>query len=272
MGTAMARNWRKAGRTVRVWNRTAARAEPLAADGATVCDTAAEAVRGADTVVTMLLDADAVAGALTDAAPAPGTLWLQMSTVGVAGVERLAALAAERDLVFVDAPVLGTRQPAEQGALTVLAAGPEEVRARVETLCEPIAARVRWLGAAGAGSRIKLVVNSWVLNTVTATAQALALADGLGVEPRLFLELIAGGPLDLAYAHAKGAAMLAGEYPTAFPLNGATKDAALIVAAAGDAGVDSSLTAAVFDLMATAVEQGHAESDMAAVYEAIRMR
>ncbi|GIJ45567.1 3-hydroxyisobutyrate dehydrogenase [Virgisporangium aliadipatigenens] len=272
MGSALARNWLRAGRAVRVWNRTASRAKPLADDGAVVCGTPAEAVAGVDTVVTMLFDAEAVAGAIIDAAPAPGTLWVQTSTVGVAGAQRLAALAAERDLVFVDAPVVGTRQPAEQGTLTVLASGPDEVRGRVEALCGPIAARVRWLGAAGTGSRLKLVLNSWLGNAVAATGQALALADGLGVQPRLFLELIEGGPLDMAYAHLKGGAMLAGEYPTAFPLNGAAKNMALVVAAAGDAGVDASLTAAARDLFAAAADGGHAEADMAAVYEAIRVR
>jgi 3-hydroxyisobutyrate dehydrogenase len=270
MGAAMTRNWLRAGYEVRVWNRTVARAAPLAADGATVFDSAAEAVRGTDVVVTMLLDGDAVVTAMTDARPSPGTLWLQMSTVGVAYAERLSALAGELGLIFVDAPVIGTREPAEQGTLTVLASGPEDVRDRVELLCRPVGTGLRWLGAAGAGSRVKLVVNSWVLNAVGGTAQSLALAAGLGVEPRLFLELITGGPVDMGYAHAKGAAMLAGDYTAAFPLQGAVKDATLVVAAAAEAGVDDSLIAAVRHLMTAAMQQGYADADMAAVYEALR--
>ena len=124
MGAGMARNIATAGLPVRVWNRTAARAEPLA-DVATVAGSIREAVEGADIVLTMLYDVDSVADAITEAGPALGgdTVWLQQSTVGVAGTERLVALADELGVAYVDAPVLGTRKPAEDGALVVLASG-----------------------------------------------------------------------------------------------------------------------------------------------------
>jgi 3-hydroxyisobutyrate dehydrogenase len=95
------------------------------------------------------------------AGAARGAIWVQASTVGLAGTERLAALADEHDLVFVDAPVPGTKQPAEQGKLIVLASGPDKTRAPLEPLFAAIGERALWLG--DAGSRMKLVVNAWLL-------------------------------------------------------------------------------------------------------------
>ena len=272
MGAAMARNWLSAGVSVRVWNRTRAKAEPLAEAGATVAGSPAEAVSSADTVISMLYDEKSVSDAIGEAAPRleRGTLWLQTSTVGAPGADHLGELAAERGLVYVDAPVLGTRLPAEQGKLTVLASGPDEVRDRVERLVAPIAVRVEWLGAAGAASRVKLVMNSWVLMAVTATAQTTALADALGIDPKLFLNLIQGGPLDMGYAHAKGAAMVAREYPTSFSVEGAAKDGGLITELAKQAGIDHSYVDTARRLMERAGELGHGDADMAAVYEALR--
>jgi 3-hydroxyisobutyrate dehydrogenase len=269
MGAAIARNWLKAGQEVRVWNRTRANAEPLAADGAVVADSPADAVAGADPVVTMLFDAASVAEVMRAAAPGltPGTLWLQLSTVGADGADELAGLAAELGLVYVDAPVLGTRGPAEQGKLNVLASGPAEVRGRVEELAAPIAAKVTWLGDAGQGSRAKLVVNSWVVTTTAALAQSAALADALGVD---FMALVAGGPLDLPYAQVKYPLMQQRGYPVAFPADGAAKDARLVGELAAALGVDSSVVDAARGLLEETVARGLGGEDMAAVYEAVR--
>lgn len=163
MGAAMARNLLSADMRVRAWNRTREKAEPLAEDGARVVDTPTEAADGAGFLVTRLSDADAVEEAVGgDVLPAlaEGGVWLQMSTVGTEGSERLEELAAEHGVAYVDAPVLGTRRPAEQGQLIVLASGPEEVRERCRPLFEAVSSKTPWLGPAGAGSRLKLVVNN----------------------------------------------------------------------------------------------------------------
>src|SRR4051794_40482617 len=126
MGAGMARNIAAAGIPLTVWNRTRAKAEPLSEHGITVADTAADAVREADIVLTMLYDADSVVSALEEARDGlrSGAVLLQQSTVGVAGAQRLGETAEELGLVYVDAPVLGTKKPAEDGALVVLASGP----------------------------------------------------------------------------------------------------------------------------------------------------
>src|SRR4051794_12418122 len=128
MGLPMARNIAKAGIPVRAWNRSREKAEPLADDGIEVLDTAAEAGSGAGGILTILSDAEAVSSAMEEsdgvlAGAADGALWLQMSTIGIEGTERCAELAEENGLTLVDAPVVGTKQPAEQGKLTVLASG-----------------------------------------------------------------------------------------------------------------------------------------------------
>lgn len=273
MGTAMARNLARAGYDVSAWNRTRSRAEPLTADGIRVTGTAAEAVDGADTVLTMLLDGPAVLDAMTAAAPhlAPGTLWLQMSTVGTEGNAPLAAFAAAHGLSYVDAPVLGTKAPAEQGELTVLAAGPAEVRERAAAVFDVVGRTTRWVGddgADGQASRLKLVVNSWVLTVINGAGEAIALAEGLGVDPRDFLAAVGGGPLDLPYLQIKGEAILSGELRPSFTVSAARKDARLIAEAAAAAGVRMDLAEAAAERLRRAEELGHGGEDGAAAYHA----
>ena len=276
MGAPMARNLAKAGFTVRVWNRTLEKAQPLADDGAIVCDSPAAAADGADFVLTILADLDAVAGVVTGDSGvfAEGKqsypIWLQMSTVGIDGTEWLASYAADRGIGFLDAPVLGTRKPAEDGALTVLASGPEELREMCQPVFDAVGSQTLWLGPAGKGSRLKLVMNSWVLALTTATAEALALADGLGLDPKRFLETIDGGPLDVPYAHLKGEMMIRQEFPASFPVAGAAKDAGLIIEAAAEAGVDLRVADAVATQMQAAADAGHGRDDMAAVWVVTR--
>jgi 3-hydroxyisobutyrate dehydrogenase len=270
MGAAIARRLAGAGLEVRVWNRTRERAEALAEDVAAVAGTAAEASDGADAILTVLADADAVEAAMTGAdgglAGAAGDAsWVQASTVGLAGIERLAALADEHGLVFVDAPVLGTKQPAEQGKLIVLASGPDEAAAPLEPVFAAIGERALWLGDAGAGSRMKLVVNAWLLSLTAALAEAIAAAERLGVDPDAFLDVIKGGAVGPPYAELKGRAMTSREFgEVAFPLQHAEKDSRLVLEALDGAGLE--LVEATHAAFRRAVEAGHGDEDMAAVY------
>ncbi|MFJ9902386.1 NAD(P)-dependent oxidoreductase [Streptomyces sp. NPDC101152] len=274
MGAAMARNLARAGHTVRAWNRTRAKAEPLAADGAHITDTPAEAVRGADVVLTMLYDGPATLDVMREAAPGlrSGAAWVQSTTAGIDAIADLAAFAAEHGLVFYDAPVLGTRQPAEAGQLTVLAAGPVEGRAVVEPVFDAVGARTLWTGedgGAGSASRLKLVANSWVLAATTATGEVLALSKALDVDPANFFDLIAGGPLDMGYLKAKAGMVLEGRLsPAQFAVTTAAKDARLIVAAGERNGVRLDVAAASAERMERAAAQGHGDEDMAAAYYA----
>jgi 3-hydroxyisobutyrate dehydrogenase len=272
MGGGMSRSLLRAGLGVRVWNRSRPKAEPLAADGAQVCDEAAEAVAGADVVLTMLRDGDVteevMAGTL--AAFEDDAIWAQTGTVGMEAADRLAEQARQRDVPFVDAPVLGTKIPAEQGTLLIMASGPAACRDRVQPVFDAIGRRTDWVGEGTEASRLKLVMNSWVGALTTAVGEAIALAEGLDLDPKLFFQAIKDGPLDVQYAHAKGGAILSGELPPSFKTETAVKDAELIVDAARAAGLTPLLSEAVRDQMRRAVELGHGEEDMAAVYYAAR--
>jgi 3-hydroxyisobutyrate dehydrogenase len=271
MGAAMARSLLRAGHEVRVWNRTRSKAQQLTAVGARVADTPAEAVYGADVVLTMLYDGPAALAAMRQAAPAlrPGMVWAQSSTAGLDAQPMLAAFAAEHGVHYVDAPVLGSRQPAEEGQLLVLAAGAPQARPAIAPVFDAIGSRTVWVGedgAGGAATRLKLVCNSWVLAVTHGTAEALALAAGLGVDPQGFLAAVAGGPLDMGYLRAKSAAILGGDYSPSFTTRTAAKDARLIVAAGERSGVRLDVAAAGAERFRRAIAQGHGEQDMVASY------
>ena len=270
MGFPIARHLARAGLEVRAWNRTAARAEPLRDDGARIAGRPAEAAAGAGLVLTMLADTDAVLdvmdgeqGAL--AALGRSGIWLQMSTIGEAGTERCAQLAAEHGVRFVDTPVLGTRQPAEQGKLVVLASGPADVRDTVQPVFDAIGQRTLWVGEAGAGTRLKVAVNVWVVTVVEGGAEMIALAEGLGLDPQLIFEAIGGGPLDLPYLRMKGQAMIDRDFTPAFKLKLAAKDARLAAESARRHGMDLPLVDAIAQRMTQGAGR-YGDDDMSATY------
>jgi 3-hydroxyisobutyrate dehydrogenase len=258
MGGPIARNLAAAGHEVHAWNRTREKAEGL---GAEVAATPAEAVAGAEAVITMLADGPTVEAVLPDLDRA--TLWVQMSTVGVADTERF----AERHPRFVDAPVLGSKPQAESGELLVLGAG----RERPDELFDAIASRVMWLDdEPGAGTQLKLVVNLWIMDLVENIAETFVFAEALGLDPRHFLEAIEGRPMDSPYAQLKGEKILSHEFSAAFALKHATKDVRLALEAARAAGVDLGLGQATLERFERAIELGHGDEDSAAVWFASR--
>lgn len=268
MGAGMARSLLRAHVPVTVWNRHAERAKPLAKDGATVAATAAEAVRDADVVLTMLFDVDAVAAVVREAATAmrPDAIWVQSSTVGRDGIAVLADLAAEQGLTLVDAPVVGTKKPAEDGALTVLASGPARIRPVVQPVFDAVGTKTVWLGdEPGPASAMKLVANTWVAVLAAGTAQAVQQARGFGLDPAAFLEMISGGAADSPYLQTKGAAILEGRLAPQFGLDGLLKDLRLIRTATEQAGVPTPVIDALLAVFQQASDDGHGGEDIASV-------
>jgi len=269
MGAPMACNLARAGLPVVAWNRTPAKAEALAADGVRRAPTPEAAVAEADVLVTMLADGAAIEAVLGGpdgalAALPDGAVWIQMSTVGVPAVDRLATLAADHHVWFVDAPVLGSAEPARRGELTILASGPDEVRDRCAPVFDAVGARTTWLGPAGMGSRLKVVVNAWLMSTTAALAETIALAERLDVDPASFLDVTDRGAIGALYTDLNGPAMAERTFPLNFPLELATKDAALALEATGDA-ADLRVFAATHAQFARAEELGHGRRDWAAV-------
>ncbi|MFC7264448.1 NAD(P)-dependent oxidoreductase [Streptomyces lutosisoli] len=192
MGAGMARQLLGTGHPLTVWNRTPAKAEPFVAEGATLAASPAEAVRDADVVITMLADPaalDAVADAVVPALR-PGAYWVEMSTVGPDVVKELAARLGE-GVTLVDAPVMGSTDKAAEGRLGILAggdvAGVERVLAHFGTVTRT--------GPLGSGAALKLVVNTAVIGGVALVAEAMVLADALGIDEDTARTTLANGPL-----------------------------------------------------------------------------
>lgn len=270
IGNPVARNIAKNGFDVHAWNRTRRKAEELTSHGVQVAETPAAAVKSADVIVTVLKDGPAVLDVMRAAAPglAPGKVWVQLSTVGESFGD-LAAFAVEHDLTFVDAPVQGTRQPAENAQLVIMAAGPESVRDRLQPLFDAIGKRTLWIaadGVSGAASCLKLVLNTWVIALTHGVGEALALAKELNVDPGHFVDIVTGGPMDNGYFQAKSSAIVSGDYTTSFSVDNAEKDARLVLAAADRVGLQMDTVRAGRERFARASEQGHGEKDMAAGY------
>jgi len=257
MGAPIADNMEAAGFDVRRWDP-----KPEAA----TAPSAAAAADGADAVLTMAPDGEACATAVRAAAPAAGTVWIQCATVSTGDTRDLAAVADECGLAFVDAPVLGTTVHAVARQLFVLASGPESERKECEGVFASTAARQVWLGAAGAGTRMKLVFNAWLHTLVVDIAESLALAQALDVDPRQFLEVVAGTPADTPLLHDHGPAMLRHEFEPGLALEHAHKDAVEILASAHDAGLKLPLTATVLEMTDRALAQGHRGKSFEAVY------
>jgi 3-hydroxyisobutyrate dehydrogenase len=258
---------------VRAWNRTAGKIGDLAErDGVEVCESPREAAAEADVVLTMLSDGEAVLAAVDGpdgalAAVREGSIWLQASTIGIEATARCAELAEKAGVVLVDAPVLGTKKPAEEGQLVILGSGPEQARERLQPLFDAIGKRTLWVGEAGGGSRLKVAVNSWIVSVVEGTAEMLALAEAVGIDPQATLDAVADGPLDLPYMRLKAKAMLERDFTPSFRLSLAAKDAGLALDAAEEAGLELPMLAAIRERM-VAVAEEHGDEDLAAVYRA----
>jgi|HubBroStandDraft_1064217.scaffolds.fasta_scaffold14816_2 3-hydroxyisobutyrate dehydrogenase len=276
MGQPMTRNLARAGFAVRAWNRTRRKAEPLADDGAVIAGTPAKAASGADVVLTMLADTDAVLAAMSGPNGALGEMsgssaWLQMSTIGEAGTAQCARLADRRGIPFVDAPVLGTLQPAEEGKLVILASGQDRLLDQLSPVFGSIGQRTIRLGAAGQGSRLKLVLNSWVLAVVEAGAEMITLAEAMGFDQRLIFQALENSPLDLPYLRLKSKAIMERSFEPAFRLRLAAKDAALVDEAARTRGLDLPVLTAISERLALGIAE-HGEKDLCATYLTIARR
>jgi 3-hydroxyisobutyrate dehydrogenase len=248
---------------VRAWNRTASKARGI--EGVEAFESAAEAVDGADFVLTILSDGEAVEEAVRGL-DFGGAVWLQMSTVGIAATERLMEIAAAGPVEFVDAPVIGTKQPAEEGKLVVLASGPGDALERAQAVFDAVGAKTVSLGDAGEGTRLKLVINAWLVILLQGLAESIAFSEAIGVDPQVFLDTIGGGPTGPPYAELKGKMMIAREFDPSFSLALARKDAALVLEAAERHGFDAPLVELVMRKMDEAIDAGHGDEDMAATF------
>ncbi|HWF15553.1 MAG TPA: NAD(P)-dependent oxidoreductase [Acidimicrobiales bacterium] len=273
MGRAMATSAIREGVPTVVWNRDPRSLRDLADLGAEVAETPDDAARRAGIVVTMVTDADAVLSIAKDqgmlAALSPGAVWVQMSTIGVDGIARVQALAeAERaDVTLIDAPVSGSKEPAERGQLTIFASGSELVRSRLDPLFAALGQRTIWVGPVGAGSRLKLAANAWLALSAEAINTSVALARRLGLEIETVVNALGGNPLVSPWQAAKLQRISQGDFSVQFALSLALKDVHLALKADGDARFQA--LASLADEWQQVVELGLGDRDLTIVTRAL---
>jgi 3-hydroxyisobutyrate dehydrogenase-like beta-hydroxyacid dehydrogenase len=267
MGSRIARRLLDAGHRVVVWNRTPAKAKELVTLGATDAETPADAARRADAVITMLADPAAlwavVEGEDGIAAGADAsTTVIEMSTVGPAAISRLASVLPS-DTELLDAPVLGSLLEVEAGSLKIFVGGPEALVERWTPVFSALGTPLH-VGPLGAGAAAKLVANSTLFGAVTVLGEAVALAQGLGLEPDVTFDVLAATPV-AGQVERRREAIETGEYPMRFPLSLAVKDADLVAEAAADVDVELRAAAAARSWLVDAVEAGWDDRDYAEV-------
>jgi 3-hydroxyisobutyrate dehydrogenase len=276
MGNGMATSASRAGIPTIVWNRTPEATRDLAELGAEVAESAADAARRAAIVITMVTDGDAVISIARDqgmlAALAPGAIWVQMSTIGVEAIERVAALAEKErpDITFLDAPVSGSKDPAEQGQLTIFASGPDEARDRVTPLFDALGQRTIWVGPVGTGTRVKIVNNTWLAFAAEAVAASIALARRLGLEAETVVDALGAGPLVSPWQAAKLQRIVKDDYSPQFALTLALKDVHLALEAAGRDRFAA--LGSLADEWQWVVDQGFGDQDLTVVTRALEQQ
>jgi 3-hydroxyisobutyrate dehydrogenase-like beta-hydroxyacid dehydrogenase len=267
MGGLIARRLLDAGHDMTVWNRTAARAAPLAEAGATVAGSPAAVARNAEAVLVMVADPQALKDVTAGpegigAGASPATTVIQMSTVGPEAISRFAS-SLPAGVEVLDAPVLGSLPEAEAGTLRIFAGGPTELVQRWTPLLSDLGT-VLHVGAIGAGSAAKLVANSTLFGVLGVLGEALLLADALGLSRQAAYEVLAVTPVS-AQAERRRPAIESGDYPKRFALPLALKDADLVREAAAAAHTELRVAEAARSWIADATHGGLRDEDYSAV-------
>ncbi|WP_251977901.1 NAD(P)-dependent oxidoreductase [Salinicola avicenniae] len=277
MGHAFAANLVKSGFNVSVWNRSSGKADELVAQGAREAASPAEAVHEAAAVIAMLPDLAVtrevlLGGGAALAAMAPESVLIQMGTLGVTETDRLIHEVAEvrDDVTFIDAPVSGTKAPAEQGTVAILASGDRAAATVVDPIFEVLGKKTHWLGEAGQGARMKIVVNAWLVAMMQGIAETTQLAETLGFSSDDLWQVLDGGPLASPYVKVKLDMIASGDFDPQMALQWGLKDAGLALEAGGERGLPS--LAQIRNLWADAVSDGRGEEDIAAIYDYLKAK
>ncbi len=293
MGSRMAANILKANPELSVYNRSVSKAQELARNGARLASSPAEAAQGADVVFTMLSTPDAVReAALGTAARASaaasggrdsagladgflfrmkaGSLWVDCSTVNPAFSREMANAARERGIRFIDAPVAGSKLPAERGELLFFVGGEAGDLAEARPLLERMGKKIVHVGRAGAGTAMKMVVNLMLGQAMVAFSEAVAFAESIGLERSLVLDTLLGGATAAPFLQAKRSKMESGAYDTEFPLRWMLKDLDLVAREAASSGAVLLAGSAAREAYALALKEGLGDEDFSAVHQLYR--
>ncbi|CAK9885054.1 MAG: 2-(hydroxymethyl)glutarate dehydrogenase [Candidatus Erwinia impunctatus] len=271
MGHAFCTNLLKHQFTTFGWNRSKSRGEDLVAFGLQLADNVEDAVKEADVILTMLANGEVtqqVVTSILSTLPEKAII-VQMATIGIETIQQLMTLIARLrpDVSFIDAPVSGTKTPAEQAQITILASGDTACAPRLEPIFNAISKSTRWLGPCGMGSRMKLVVNAWLIAMMQGVAESTSLAAKLGFSPEDFWSVLDGGPLAAPYIKGKLSMIATEDYTPQMQLTHALKDVNLALQAAPETTLPVLQTIAT--LWQQAVTEGYGEQDLSVIYQYI---
>jgi 2-hydroxy-3-oxopropionate reductase len=274
MGAPMARNLLRAGFPLVVWNRTAARADALVADGARRVDSPRAVAEQAAITITVLSDSPDVAdvyrapdGVLSGAGP--GDVLVDMSTIAPRVARELAAEAAARGAALLDAPVSGGDVGAQEGTLSIMVGGDAEALAVARPALEALGTRITHVGASGAGQVVKACNQIVVGLTLEALGEALVLGSKAGVEPAAIVEALGGGLAASRVLEVRGPKLLARDFEPGFKLDLHAKDLAIVLETARELGVALPGAAVVDQLFRAEQSHGHGEADNSTVVRAL---
>lgn len=275
MGNGMALNLLKAGFALTVYNRTRSKAEALAAHGAQVADTPRQAAGDAELILSMVGDDNASRavwlgddGALAGAQA--GAILVECSTLSLEWIRELAALAKARKLVFLDAPVTGSKDAAEAGELRLMIGGDAAELERARPVLEAVSKRIDHFGPTGAGATMKLINNLMGGVQAAVLGEGLALAEQAGLDLDQVVAFIINAAPGSPLVSTKAKAMAAGNYDTNFALKWMHKDTTYAMRAANEYGVPMPTVAAAREVYQLAKGLGYGDKDFAAIFEAIR--
>lgn len=267
MGHAFATNLANNHFTIRVWNRSAQKGEDLVQKGATLAQTPAQAVEESEAVILMLANAEITLEIMQQvlSSLADNAIVVQMGTIGVDATQQLYSLLKEKrpDVGFIDAPVSGTKKPAEMAKIAILASGDSDLQKTIEPVFAAISQAIHWLGEAGAGSAMKLVVNSWLIGLMQSLAESHCLAKQLGFSPETLWSVLEGGPLAAPYVKTKLEMMSQGTYDPQMQLKWALKDAKLAAQTSGPNQMPA--LQGIIDLWQSAVDAGLGNKDLSVI-------
>lgn len=275
MGTAMARNLLKAGYPVTAWNRNPDKCTELVAEGATAAKSPKEVTASSDITIAMLADPVAAVEVACGEGKAvlglaPGKGYIDASTVDADSVRTIAAAVRAQGAQYLEAPVSGSKKPAEDGTLIFLAAGDKELYDQASGILDVLGKYKVYLGAEGNGASMKLVVNMIMGSMMTAFSEGLALGERAGLDQKDILDVIAQGAITSPMFTMKGPGMVAGNYPPAFPLKHQQKDLRLALALGDELNQPLPVAAAANEVFKAAKTQGLGDNDFSAVVEAVK--
>lgn len=276
MGSAMASNLLKAGFKVTVWNRSADKYSPLVDLGATVATSPRAAAEISDVVIAMMATPAAVVSVRDGAEGiiaglSSGSGYVDMSTVDADTSLESYRLAHEKGALFLEAPVAGSRKPAEDATLTIMAAGDRELYDSSLPVLEKMGKKLLFLGETGKASRMKLANNLVMCGMLTALCEGISLAAVSGLDTAQLLEVLDSGAVANPMFRLKGPQIAANkEFPTAFPLKHMQKDLRLALQLAEEVGQPLFVTATINELYKKALAENHGDADFAAISRIIR--